>query len=210
MDSSLARLDGFTDAMRDRLAAAAQDAPESEMGAFREASASLESGLSRLRAGLADGSLAPADIQRGVGNAFQGAREILDAGRPEVAEQGAESANMGERVRSRFEGFTESVMARIESADMPDDQRAVVAEATSEAFESAAARLDKALFDATSGDSIDRGTYMNLFSSSLGALQEQLGQLLAPMESGSNARTYSAQSSLEGLMPRSGRIDVAG
>ena len=34
MDSSLARLDGFTDAMRDRLAAAAQDAPESEMGAF--------------------------------------------------------------------------------------------------------------------------------------------------------------------------------
>ena len=44
---------------------------------LKEAREWLEHGLERLRSGFADGTLDPADMERGVGNLFSGAAEIM-------------------------------------------------------------------------------------------------------------------------------------
>jgi len=79
--SGLARLDGVAQAIMDRVRSAALDGPEGQEGSFREAAAFIEHGLERLRNGYADGTLSPKDIDRGFGNLFQGATEIMSAGR---------------------------------------------------------------------------------------------------------------------------------
>ncbi|MEM1448199.1 MAG: hypothetical protein AAF957_03340 [Planctomycetota bacterium] len=213
--SHLARLDGFAEALMERFKAAAQDAPESERPAFREAFASLESGLARLRAGLADGSIQPTDVQRGVGNLFESARGMLTSAR--AGEQAAEGegtgddASVGDVVRDRFQGFADSVLARLEAADMPADEREAMAQGVAEAFASATARLDAALFDPQTGDPIDRGTYMDLFSASLGALQEHLSKLFGEGDDGrSNGVVYDADRAKQGLTPRGQSLDLAG
>lgn len=234
--SNLARLDGLTSALMERFENAAGNAPKSERPAFREAFAALESGLSRLRAGLSDGSLQPGDVQRGVGNVFQGVRDVLDAARtpstPDTKDtkdiKVADSTNdaslakpmdadatdaeptMGEIVRNRFAGFADSVLARLASVEMPDDQRAAVASGISEAFASATARLDAALFDPQSGQSIHRGTHQELFSASLGALQDQLARLFGGHEPTNNGVVYGADRSKEGLAQTGSTLDMAG
>jgi hypothetical protein len=261
--SNVARLDGLTNALMERFANAAENAPESERPAFREAFAALESGLSRLRAGLSDGSLQPGDVQRGVSNIFQGVRGVLDAARAEptsdakaadstvgatvsdaakapaaldaakapVALDAAKATDggkdavpakpmdadatdtapaMSEIVRNRFEGFADSVLARLANAEMPDDQRSAMMSGITEAFASATARLDAALFNPQSGESIDRGTYQELFSASLGALQDQLARLFGGDEPTKNGVVYGADRSKEGLAQTGSTLDLAG
>ena len=248
---------------------AAGDAPEGDLPAFREAAANLQSGLARLREGLADGSLQPGDVQRGVASIFQGAREVLDAGRAKgtgssdevksagdetkpiaqdaavkgapamdatpkgvvpadavekgampksadsdaavMADADAEDASLAEVVRGRFSGFADSVMARLESAEMPDAKREAMSLGVAEAFASATARLDAALFDPQSGEPIDRGTYQQLFSASLGALQEQLSFLFEQGgEEDSSGVVYGANQLAERLAPTGRGLDLAG
>jgi hypothetical protein len=259
--SNLARLDGLTESLMDRLRSASGDMDRSEFPAFREAAEQLESGLARLRAGLSDGTIEPADVQRGVGNLFQNVSAVLKEGRtpaseapdgaaaeaapaqsvgspsgngveatrvraqeasapqgaqPSKAAPGAPDASsapeVGDVVRDRFAGFAESVQARLASAEFPDQKRDAVATGVAEAFASATARLDAALFDPQTGDPIDRGTFQDLFAASFSALQEQLSFLFEPGESdaGSRGVVYGSDRMAEGLAPRGKGLDVAG
>ncbi|MEM8711633.1 MAG: hypothetical protein AAGG01_11825, partial [Planctomycetota bacterium] len=177
MASNLARLDSFMEAAMERLQNAVSNAPADEVTSFREAAEALESGFSRLREGMANGTLAPEDIQRGVRNTFQGARELLEAARPAVDEGAAaasvsaadvapasvtdaseDAAGTGETVRARYGSFTESVLGRIAGLEDMDAETASAVEEAAAAFESATARLDQALFNPVSGDPIHRGT----------------------------------------------------
>lgn len=79
--SGLARLDGVADAIMDRVRNAALEGADGEAGSFREAAQYIEHGLERLRNGYADGTLSPKDIDRGFGNLFQGATDMMNAGR---------------------------------------------------------------------------------------------------------------------------------
>ena len=82
-----------------------------------------------------------------------------------------------------------------------------------EAFASATARLDAALFDPQTGDPIDRGTFQHLFAASFSALQEQLSFLFEPAERPTRAPrgvVYGADRMAEGLAPRGKGLDVAG
>lgn len=85
--SGLARLDGVAEAIMDRVRNAALDGPQGQEDSFREAAQFIEHGLERLRNGYADGTLTPKDIDRGFGNIFQGATDMMNAGR-----QGADMA----------------------------------------------------------------------------------------------------------------------
>ena len=75
--AQLARFDGFADALRERLALAEQAMEGADASRLKEAREWLEHGLERLRSGFADGTLDPADMERGVGNLFAGAAEIM-------------------------------------------------------------------------------------------------------------------------------------
>ncbi len=240
--SNLARLDGLTEGLMQRLRSAFGDTDRSEFPAFREAAGQLESGLARLRAGLADGTIEPADVQRGVGNLFQSVSAVLQEGstpsseapavdaaeatparpagddavaaqvRPEAAPAGAAAVDVGEVVRDRFSSFADSIQARLESAEFPDQKRDAMAAGVAEAFASATARLDAALFDPETGDPIDRGTFQQLFAASFSALQDQLSFLFEPAEgdAGSRGVVYGADRMAEGLTPRGKGLDVAG
>lgn len=72
----LARFDGFRESLMQRVQGAAIDTP-SESGAVREAAAWIDHGMDRLRNGFANGTLDSADIERGLGNLFSGATEIM-------------------------------------------------------------------------------------------------------------------------------------
>ncbi|MFT6833070.1 MAG: hypothetical protein ACJAZN_003251 [Planctomycetota bacterium] len=236
MASNLARLDNFMESAMGRLQEAVADAPEGEVTSFREAAEALESGLSRIRDGIQNGTMMPSDIQRGVQNTFQGAREILNGARPadeddaikamgtDAMEAGSVAASpggmpagpttdTGEVVRSRYQGFTDSVLARVGGMEGMDDSSMAEIEAAASAFESATARLDQALFNPESGDSIDRGTYQSLYQDALSALQEQLTGL---MDSGSQERgsqgsvIYNAQKGAESMTKAGFGLDVAG
>jgi len=261
--SNLARLDGLTESLMERLRSASGDMDRGEFPAFREAAGQLESGLARLRAGLSDGTIEPADVQRGVGNLFQSVSAVLKEGRTPSSEapegtaadavraepasspsgegveatqvraqiaagpQGAQPSKgapdassapevgapeVGDVVRDRFAGFAESVQARLASAEFPDQKRDAVASGVAEAFASATARLDAALFDPQTGDPIDRGTFQDLFAASFSALQEQLSFLFESGESdaGSRGVVYGSDRMAEGLAPRGKGLDVAG
>ena len=243
--SNLARLDGLTEALMQRLRSAAGDMHRGEFPAFRDAAGQLESGLARLRAGLADGTMEPADVQRGVGVLFQNVSAVLKEGRDPVADGPAEAepgdvqaapvgdavadaasrpqaapeapagdqgADVGQVVRDRFAGFAESVQARLEGAEFPDQKREAIAAGVAEAFASATARLDAALFDPQTGYPIDRGTYQELFAASFSALQEQLAFLFEAGEGdrGSRGVVYGSDRQAEGLSPRGKGLDVAG
>ena len=228
--SNLARLDDFMDSALSRLEEAVKNAPEGEVTSFREAAEALESGLSRLRDGLQNGTLQPEDVQRGVTNSFQIARDVLDSARQGAegdsaapiapAEAGNASAapgavlpdNPGEVARNRFQGVTDSVLARVDNLDVSDDLKDAVGEAAS-AFESATARLDQALFNPVTGDSIDRGTFQDLYNDALSTLQSQLTDLIGGGESaetGSSSILYNAQKGVEGITQRSFGLDLAG
>lgn len=217
--SSLARLDGFTSALMERLDMAAKNGGPESAEAFAAAGEFLEGGMARLRAGIENGTLSPDDIQRGVDNVFRGARALLsETGEPVKTEQAEveqdaegtdQQADVGAVVRERFSGFADSVMARIEGLELSSDQEKALVQATSEAFESATARLDAALFDPQTGDPIDRGTFRALFSEALASLQSQLGALF--QDGGADKGVvYDARRSAEGLAPLSGSLDVAG
>lgn len=243
--SNLARLDGLTEGLMQRLRSAFGDTDRSEFPAFREAAGQLESGLARLRAGLADGSIEPADVQRGVGNLFQSVSAVLQEGRTPATEgpsadvddaapsrpaadgvsaapvraqaapqapDDAAASDVGEVVRDRFSSFADSIQARLESAEFPDQKRDAMAAGVAEAFASATARLDAALFDPETGDPIDRGTFQQLFAASFSALQEQLSFLFEPADgdAGSRGVVYGADRRAEGLAPRGKGLDVAG
>ena len=79
--SGLARLDGVAEAIMDRVRNAALEGPEGQENSFREAAAFIEHGLERLRNGYADGTLSSKDMDRGFGNLFQGATDIMNSGR---------------------------------------------------------------------------------------------------------------------------------
>ncbi len=217
--SGMARLDGFADAMMQRLTMAAKSAPEGEAQSFSDAADSLSSGLARLRAGLENGTLTSSDIGKGVENAFMGAREILEAGRkPTVAAQSSVSADVAGRaeaedngaiVQGRFDGLTQSVMARIEGLDLSDRQSRAMVDQTAQAFESATARLDAALFNPETGDPVDRGTFQSLYASALESLQTQLTDMLGSAGS-DGAVIYDARRGAEGLSALSSSLDVAG
>lgn len=230
MASSLARLDQFMESAMGRLEEAVADAPEGEVTSFREAADALESGLSRLRDGIQNGTLMPHDVQRGVSNSFQNARKILDEARPTeegdqnqamgvsadggvaVAPEGAIPSNMGETVRSRYQGLADSVLARVSNLEgMDDDAMKAVGDAAN-AFESATARLDQALFNPETGDPIDRGTFQQLYDDALSTLQSQLTDLIGGDESGSGMASmlYNAQKGVEGMNQRGFGLDVAG
>ena len=239
--SNLARLDGLAEALMDRLRSAAGDMHRGEFPAFREAAGQLESGLARLRAGLADGTLEPLDVQRGVGALFENVSAVLregsepaadaaagadeapveapsEAARPARAEaapapaEEEDAVDVGEVVRSRFAGFAETVQARLEAAEFPDQKRDAMAAGVAEAFASATARLDAALFDPVTGDPIDRGAFQQLFAASFSALQEQLSFLFEPAadDAGSRGVVYGSDRLAEGLSPRTDGLDVAG
>jgi hypothetical protein len=243
--SNLARLDGLTEGLMQRLRSAFGDTDRGEFPAFREAAGQLESGLARLRAGLADGTIEPSDVQRGVGNLFQSVSAVLEEGRTPAAEEPAADAveappagpagdgvaaaqvrpqaastaaddapapDVGEVVRDRFSSFADSIQARLESAEFPDQKRDAMAEGVAEAFASATARLDAALFDPETGDPIDRGTFQQLFAASFSALQDQLSFLFEPADgdAGSRGVVYGADRMAEGLAPRGKGLDVAG
>ena len=244
--SNLARLDGLTDSLMERLRSASGDMDRDEFPAFREAAGQLESGLARLRAGLADGTIEPSDVQRGVGNLFQSVSAVLTEGRTPAsdapdgaadeaaavqlaggqADQGLDAArvraqaapdpssapDVGEVVRDRFAGFADSVQARLQAAEFPAEKRDAVAAGVAEAFASATARLDAALFDPGTGDPIDRGTFQELFAASFSALQEQLSFLFESSESDASSRgvVYGSDRMAEGLAPRGKGLDVAG
>lgn len=240
--SNLARLDGLTEGLMQRLRSAFGDTDRGEFPAFREAAGQLESGLARLRAGLSDGSIEPADVQRGVGNLFQSVSASLQEGRTPASEdpsaeaveaspagdevvatpvraqaapaapEDAATTDVGEVVRDRFSGFADSIQARLEAAEFPDQKREAMAAGVAEAFASATARLDAALFDPETGDPIDRGTFQQLFAASFSALQEQLSFLFEPAEgdAGSRGVVYGADRMAEGLAPRGKGLDVDG
>ncbi|QDV07123.1 hypothetical protein Poly30_26420 [Planctomycetes bacterium Poly30] len=234
MASNLARLDSFMEAAMSRLESAVADAPEGEVTSFREAAEALGSGLSRLRAGLQNGTLMPADVQRGVQNSFQGAREILEGARPagdedqntgmsmgssteagdvSMTDSSMPASDTGAIVRGRYQGFTDSVMARVAGLGGSDDSNSAAIEAAGSAFDSATARLDQALFNPVSGDSIDRGTFQTLYNDALSALQSQLTDLIGggPAErNGSGGVIYTAQKAAESMTPSRFGLDVAG
>jgi len=87
--SSLQRLDAYAESLNERLRGAALDAPAGEAGAFRDVVDFLEQGLGRIRAGIADGTLTPEDIQRGTKVIFERSRQMLDKAR-----QGAPSGSV--------------------------------------------------------------------------------------------------------------------
>ncbi len=234
MASNLARLDNFMESAMARLKNAVGDAPEGEVTSFREAAEALESGLSRLREGLQNGTLAPSDIQRGVQNSFQGAREILDgarttedagmegkavmtkaddAGGLAAAPQAQGSNELGETVRNRYQGFTDSVMQRVAGLENMDESTSKAVAEAADAFESATARLDQALFNPETGDPIDRGTFQTLYNDALSALQSQLTDLIGGSEERQGAMggvLYTAQKGVEGMSSGGFGLDVAG
>ncbi len=101
--AQLARFDGFADALRERLGLAEQTMEGADASRLKEAREWLEHGLERLRSGFADGTLDPADMERGVGNLFAGAAEIMaerdqptDSKVPDVAVEGAAPTRVGD------------------------------------------------------------------------------------------------------------------
>ncbi|MEM6672650.1 MAG: hypothetical protein AAF726_07380 [Planctomycetota bacterium] len=204
--SHLARRDGLSDALFRRIEAAAADAPASEQQAFRDIGESLESAFARLRAGLADGTLDPADVQRGLTNALEAARETLASTRSAEGD----APELGDIVRGRFADLAASVQARVDGLVASDDERAVAATAVADAFMSAAARLDAALFDPRTGAPIDRGTFRDLFAASLGTLQEQLTDLLGDANGADVAFLYGADSARESVAVVGRSVDLDG
>ena len=229
MASNLARLDKFAESAMSRLENAVANAPEGEVTSFRVAAEALESGLSRLRDGMQNGTLNPEDVQRGIRNTFQNAREALDAARPS-GDEAAASADVapagrpslapdagglnatGEAVRDRYQGFTDSILSRVASVEGMDSAvMDAVGEAAS-AFESATARLDQALFNPETGDSIDRGEFRELYDNALSQLQTQLSDLIGGHEAGSSIASmlYTAEKGVEGMNQGGFGLDVAG
>ena len=219
-----------------RLEQAVADAPESEVTSFREVAEVLGSGLSRVRAGLQNGTLTPADIQRGVTNSFESARQVLDDARSSegsdsdiavdaaaVADSGAVATaptgpgsnglnEAGQAARSRFQNITETVLARVSNIEGVDDAAAEAIGNAASAFESATARLDQALFNPETGDPIHRGTFQELYEDALSSLQSQLTDLIGGSEtSESSAGTlYSSKMGVEGMKQGGFGLDVAG
>ena len=230
MAANLARLDNFMESAMGRLQEAVANAPEGEVTSFREAAEALESGLSRLRDGLQNGTLMPEDIQRGVKNSFQNARAVLDGARPSegdessmgmdsseavnltVASGAAPSSNVGETVRGRYQGLTDSVLARVDNLEGMDDAVMDAVGDAASAFESATARLDQALFNPETGDSIDRGTFQDLYNDALSTLQSQLTDLIGGDEAGRGMASmlYNAQKGVESMNQGGFGLDVAG
>ena len=134
--TQLARFDGFADALRERVALAEQAMVGGDVSLLKEASEWLEHGLARLRGGFAEGSLDPADMERGVANLFSGAAKIMAAGGAPAGSKSsavaAEDVAPGEPV--------ETAMAAPRDAGLPDavsaEQGADMAAAMRERMES--------------------------------------------------------------------------
>lgn len=106
--AQLARFDGFADALRERVSLAQSSMSGGDASLLREAREWLEHGLDRLRRGFAEGSLNPADMERGVGSLFAGAARLMaDRERPtdskslDVAVENAVPAKDGKDAGSR-------------------------------------------------------------------------------------------------------------
>ena len=130
--AQLARFDGFADALRERVALAEQAMESGDASLLKEASEWLEHGLERLRSGFAEGSLDPADMERGVANLFSGAARIMaDRGGParlKSTDVASEEAAPGVAVDASPADVRDAVSPEGASADQSADMAAAMRE----------------------------------------------------------------------------------
>lgn len=130
--TQLARFDGFADALRERVALAEQSMEGGDVSLLKEASEWLEHGLARLRSGFAEGSLDPADMERGVANLFSGAAKIMAAGGgpadSKSSDVAVEDAAPGEPVDTSLAALRDAGSAEAASGEQGADMAAAMRE----------------------------------------------------------------------------------
>lgn len=222
--AALARFDGFADALRDRVDMAGKSLEGMDAKRLGEARDFIEGGLERLRNGFADGTLDPADMERGVGNLFAAAAEIMreettesdsigTTGASEAApdQDQAEDTALADVMRRRMASLVDHVLERADGAGYPDAQREVAAQEATALFEQAASRLEQAVFEPGDGQPIDRAGLTQFFQASFSALQGQILSLLGGDEGQTgSATTYGPGAGAEAMNTPRGLVDFQG
>lgn len=224
--SSLQRLDAYAESLSERLQGAAQDASPQESAALRDVADFLQHGLERIRAGIADGTMAPEDIQRGTKVMFERSRQMLDKARPAAPEapdaaQGTSDADVkaatpDDAAAAAKPGDDASKTDAMRSTSDDADAMAF-AKKTSDASTDADVRGDDASrTDADAAAAAEEAT-RELGRSILAGIENLPAELLSlidpnALEEGSDrsGRLYGPLDGAEAITPRDGRVDLAG
>lgn len=229
--SSLQRLDAYAESLNERLRGAASDAPAGEASAFRDVADFLQHGLDRIRAGIADGTLAPEDIQRGTKVMFERTRQMLDKAR-----QGEPSGGSGSDAAVKASDGSDAVTkapartdAEIKAPAVTDAETKVPAGSDAEVKASAgfdAARADAGQVDAAAARDASRGAdaatsdahadeaLADLGRSILARLENLPSELLSLIDpkamSDRAGRLYGPLDGAEAIAPKRSGVDLAG